>query len=122
MATTLGSLILELGIDDSKYKAQLKQAERTALQVAKNIESHISKTVLPETLNLKTKVDDAQLYELNKHLSLKEEHFKSVQRSFDQNPLTPHVDFKELEQLETALNRIDTVQKRSQINVLKKLQ
>ena len=93
MATNLGSLILELGIDDSKYKAQLKQAQNLGLKTARDIENKFNLNNLPE-LKLKTIVDDSRLTELNRHLESKREHVHSIQADFNRYPLTPQVDFR----------------------------
>ena len=38
MSTTIGSLIAELGLDDSKYRAGLKMAHQDGLKTVINIE------------------------------------------------------------------------------------
>ncbi|NEP51030.1 MAG: hypothetical protein F6K65_20410 [Moorea sp. SIO3C2] len=59
-----------------------------------------------KALALTPKVDDSQLTALNKHLDLKETHFKEVQAFLKRSPLTPYVDISELKQAETAMGKL----------------
>ena len=109
MATTLGSLILELGLDDTKFTKQLADIQKLATQAGKDIEGNLkgitSKTKL-ETL--KPTVDHKPLAELNKHIERKREHLKEVNKYFDDNPLTPKVDDRFLDELNTKLDNIES--------------
>ena len=113
MATTLGALVLELGLDDSRYKTQLVNAQRQAIAAGKQIERQFKAG--GGALNLKAEVDDSQLYELNQHLDLKRQHFEEVQSFFAQNPLQVRIDVSEIEQAEQGILRLQNVQKRSQL-------
>ena len=106
MATTIGSLIAELGLDDSKYKANLKLAQAEGLKAAREIEKQFHKSISMGNLKLAPTVDDRQLTALNAHLTLKERHFDQVQKKFERNPLRPKVDLTELDKLETRLSNL----------------
>jgi tape measure domain-containing protein len=62
----------------------------------------LSKRSLPK-IHLTATVDDRRLTELNKHLDLKENHVKRLQRSWDSNPLTIRTELRELTQARTEL-------------------
>jgi tape measure domain-containing protein len=109
MATTLGSLILELGLDDTKFTKQLADIQKLASRAGKDIEGNLkgitSKTKL-ETL--KPTVDHKPLSELNKHIERKREHVEEVNAWFNNNPLTPKVDDRFLDELNTKLDNIES--------------
>lgn len=117
MSTNLGSLILELGLDDSKYKAQLAQAQKNGLAAARDIEKGFAKGALPKDFSLKVDVDDKRLFDLNDHFDLKEEHFGRLQKGFKRNPLAPEVDFSQLDELDDRLKSLDRIQRASQLKV-----
>lgn len=99
---TLGSLLLELGIDPTGYDEGLDKARMDAIELGKEIEASL-KHQLP---TLTPKVDDSALTRLNKHLDLKQRHFTQVNQYMKANPLTPRVDFSQLNELEKRLNKI----------------
>ena len=106
MSTTIGSLIAELGLDDSKFKAQFSAIKKQAIKDVEYIEKSFNKAFSLKELKLTPKVDHTELKSLNAHLSLKEKHFNEVQQGFDQNPLTPKVDIGNLNYLEDKLYNI----------------
>lgn len=63
MSTTIGSLIAELGLDDSKYKANLKMAQQEGLKAAREVEKAFQKSVSMGSLKLTPQVDDRELTE-----------------------------------------------------------
>jgi tape measure domain-containing protein len=102
MTTTLGQLILELGLDDSKYRAKMSKLERDIKQKGSSFEKHFG--FLGEDLaaainnsKLRPEVDDSELTALNAHFDLKAKHYASLQKQFDENPLTPKVDMSKIE-------------------------
>ena len=109
MSTTIGSLIAELGLDDSKFKTQFATIKKQALNDVRDIEKSFKNAFSLKELTITAKVDDKQLTDLNKHLSLKEKHFKQVQQEFNRSPLTPKVDLNNLDKLETRLNNLHRV-------------
>jgi hypothetical protein len=102
MPTILDTLLLEVDLDPSRYAAKIGQLRTDAMASAKEVES-VFKSV---NATLSAKVDDRALTALNKHLDLKQAHFAQVRRDFQQNPLKPRVDFKDLDNLERRLNRL----------------
>jgi tape measure domain-containing protein len=110
MATTLGSLILELGLDDGKFKDQLRVAKQNALLAGKDIEGNL-KGINASKLNLHLEptVNDEALTALNKHLELKRKHFQSVQGYFRANPLTVKADSSDLD---AATDKFDILQRK----------
>ncbi|MEO0824939.1 MAG: tape measure protein, partial [Cyanobacteria bacterium J06642_9] len=115
MATTLGALVLELGLDDSRYKTQLVNAQRQAIAAGKQIERQFKAG--GGSLNLKAEVDDSRLYDLNQHLDIKRQHFGELQAFLAQNPLQVRVDASEIEQAEQGMLRLEKAQKRSQLQL-----
>ena len=107
MSTTIGSLIAELGLDDSKYRANLKLAQAEGLKAAREVEKAFHKSTAVANLKLTPEVDDRQLTALNAHLTLKEKHVDKFQRTLTRNPLTPRVDTSQLEKLDQALNKVE---------------
>lgn len=109
MATTLGSLILELGLDDTKFTKQLADIQKLASRAGKDIEGNLkgitSKTKL-ETL--KPTVDHEPLAKLNEHIERKREHVEEVNAWFNNNPLTPKVDDRFLTELNATLDDIES--------------
>ncbi|MBE9178593.1 tape measure protein [Oculatella sp. LEGE 06141] len=101
--TTLGSLILELGLDASGYNAGLEEAHRVAIEIGKEIEASFRHTNRNLTV-LTPKVNDNALTKLNQHLDLKVRHAKTVQKFFKANPLKVYVNFAELDLLERRLD------------------
>lgn len=62
----------------------------------------LNKRSLPK-IHLTATVDDRALTALNKHLDLKEEHVKRLQRSWDSSPLTVRTELRELNEARTQL-------------------
>ncbi|MEM8610698.1 MAG: tape measure protein [Cyanobacteria bacterium P01_H01_bin.105] len=104
MATTIGSLVAELGMDLSKFTVGLNKSYREGLKTVKKLEKEFSSITLPalKDLELTAVVDDQALTDLNKHYDLKEQHAQRLQRNFDANPLTPRVDTSELDKLKAT--------------------
>lgn len=98
MATSLGDLFLELGIDATKYERQMREAERRTAAFGQRLESRINK--------LTVNVDDRQLGDLNEHLDLKVKHHRQVQDVFELNPLTVKVDDRALTTLNERLSAL----------------
>jgi tape measure domain-containing protein len=111
MATTLGSLILELGLDDGKFQNQLKTAKADALKAGQGVERNLKGLDINEQLHLAPRVDHTELYELNAHLDKKLEHVLKLNQDFSFNPLRVRVDDRELN---TLGDRIDTLGKQPQ--------
>ena len=105
MPTSLGDLILELGIDSSRFDRQMREAESRATSFGAKLEGKIN--------NLKVNVDDRALTGLNRHLDLKVKHHKQVQDVFTLNPLTVKVDDRALTNLNVQLD--ETVKKQKSI-------
>lgn len=101
---SVGDLVLTLGLDTSGYSAGMDAARAEAIAFGREIERSLKRS-LP---TLVARVDDRALTKLNKHLDLKQRHFDQVNRHFAQKPLTPRVNFRELEQLERRLNRLNS--------------
>ncbi len=108
MSTTIGSLIAELGLDDSRYKANLKSAQAEGLKAAREVEKAFQRSISMGDLKLAPRVDDKELTALNAHLTLKERHFNQVQKKFDRTPLRPKVDLTELNKLEDTLLNLES--------------
>ncbi|MEM8610397.1 MAG: tape measure protein [Cyanobacteria bacterium P01_H01_bin.105] len=108
MSTTIGSLIAELGIDASKYTANLKIYKQEGIKAARDVEKAFKNAVSLKDLKLVPHVDDQELTALNAHLSLKERHFNQVQQKFDRAPLRPKVDLAALNTLEDTLLNLDS--------------
>ncbi|MEO1521983.1 MAG: hypothetical protein AAFU78_14560, partial [Cyanobacteria bacterium J06633_2] len=111
MAVVLGELLLDLGIDMSRYDEQILEAEQKAFSMATRIQSimggvKIDAPSLADELKLTPQVDDRQLTELNKHLELKRSHFSQVQRFFDRNPLTPKASGSFAKDFEQQLDQV----------------
>lgn len=105
MATSIGSLFLELRLDTQSYQQALENARSQAQGIGKQIESN---------LNLNPKVDHRELTRLNEHLSLKQKHFKEVQQDFDRNPLRPRVDLRELRSAQNEIKEFYRLSKAAQ--------
>ncbi|BAS57198.1 hypothetical protein NIES2135_34480 [Leptolyngbya boryana NIES-2135] len=74
-----------------KVKADTQEIE----QFKKSIENSFNNLSKPK-IHLAATTDDRKLTELNKHLNLKDQHVKQIQRSWDANPLTPKTDLSHL--------------------------
>lgn len=85
MTTSLGDLTLFFFGNTKDLERSLTEAKSKAMAVARDIEKAISGAGKGFSLN--PKVNHSELTALNKHLDLKEKHFKSVQRYFNGNPL-----------------------------------
>ena len=96
MSTTIGSLIAELGLDDSAYRASLQQSYSHGIKVVKDLEKQFGNVTKNIKLDLKPDVDHKPLKDLNKHFDIKQQHAKDLQTFFDRNPLTPRFDSSEL--------------------------
>ncbi|MFG6101202.1 phage tail tip lysozyme [Leptothoe sp. EHU-05/26/07-4] len=118
MSTTIGSLIAELGIDDSKFKANLKMAQAEGIKAAREVEKAFGKSLSRGDLRLTPEVDDRQLTSLNAHLTLKEKHFGKARNDMKRDPLKPSVDLEQLDQLEAKLTNITQLQKAAQNQVI----
>lgn len=99
----LGTLTLYIKADTTNIDRAIASME----QKMRNYGSDM--TALSNTFSLKPNVDDSALTALNEHLSLKEAHFKSVQKLFDSSPLKPKVDLSELKELSSELDKIDNI-------------
>lgn len=96
MSTSVGSLFLELRLDTQSYQQALENARVQAQNIGKQIEGN---------LRLDPQVNHKELTKLNEHLSLKQKHFKEVQRDFDRNPLTPRVNLSEIRQATNEIKK-----------------
>ena len=107
MATTLGSLILELGLNDVKFKEQLASVKKLATQAGKDIEGNL-KGITSETKleTLKPTVDESALGALNLHIEKKREHVMEVNAWFNENPLTPKTNVKEFSNFKNQFDGI----------------
>ncbi|MFN9560450.1 MAG: hypothetical protein ACK56B_17975, partial [Dolichospermum sp.] len=94
----LGELIVELSADSSELEKTLERAKKKAYEAAVSIENSFNK------INLEIGVDDDQLTGLNKHLNLKVEHLKQVNKYFNNNPIVVNVDDSNLTDLNQHLN------------------
>ena len=83
---SIGSLEISIKADMSDYNRARKTLEQD-----QGLKFHIVPTV-----------DHKNLVALNQHFSEKEDHHKKVQKGFNQNPLTPKVDLRELNSLTKA--------------------
>ena len=83
---SIGTLEIAIKADMSDYNRARKTLEQD-----QGLKFHIVPTV-----------DHKNLVALNRHFSEKEDHHKKVQKGFNQNPLTPKVDLRELESLTKA--------------------
>ncbi|MGA1433122.1 MAG: hypothetical protein ACO32T_05020, partial [Candidatus Nanopelagicaceae bacterium] len=72
----LGELIVELSADTAQLEKSLEQAKKKAYEAASFIEKSFDK------INLEVSVDDDSLVDLNKHLNLKVQHLKEVNKYF----------------------------------------
>ena len=111
MSTTLGSLILELDLDDGKFKTQLDNARKNALSAAGNIEKDLKRLNLDDAINTKPKLDDSRINPSLKKLELNAKQTgQKLNREFgnldfdDQLHLAPTVDHSELYELNAHLD------------------
>jgi tape measure domain-containing protein len=124
MSQSIGSLFLELGLDSTSYQQKMQEAHRMTQQTGLQMQSSLNLKLQIDTRGLQTlsdsakyaqrsvqtvldniskpkihlvaTTDDRKLTELNKHLNLKDQHVKQIQRSWDTNPLTPKTDLSYL--------------------------
>ncbi len=94
----LGELIVELSADTAQLEKSLEQAKKKAYEAASFIEKSFDK------INLEVSVDDDSLTDLNKHLNLKVQHLKEVNKYFSNNPIVVNVDDDSLTDLNKHLN------------------
>ena len=94
----LGELIVELCADTAQLEKSLEQAKKKAYEAASSIEKSFEK------INLEINVDDDSLIDLNKHLNLKVQHLKEVNKYFNNNPIVVNVDDDSLTDLNKHLN------------------
>jgi tape measure domain-containing protein len=94
----LGELIVELCADTAQLEKSLEQAKKKAYEAASSIEKTFEK------INLEINVDDDSLTDLNKHLNLKVQHLKEVNKYFNNNPIVVNVDDDSLTDLNKHLN------------------
>jgi hypothetical protein len=88
---SIGTLEIAIKADMAEYN----QAKKTIIQ-DQGLKFHIVPTV-----------DHKNLVALNQHFALKKKDHKDLQKSFDNNPLTPKVDLRELESLTKAYQKLD---------------
>lgn len=94
MAVVLGELLLDLGIDMTRYDEQILEAEQKAFSLATRIQSIVEGVSIEapsfnDNLQLTPRVDDSQLTALNQHLNLKRKHFQDVNQYFSDSLETP---------------------------------
>ena len=77
----LGELIVELCADTSELEKSLDQAKKKAYEAASSIEKVFG------SINLEVNVDDDSLVDLNKHLNLKVQHLKEVNKYFNSSTI-----------------------------------
>ena len=94
----LGELIVELCADTAQLEKSLEQAKKKAYEAAASIEKSFDK------INLEINVDDDSLTGLNKHLNLKVQHLKEVNKYFNNNPIVVNVDDDQLVDLNKHLH------------------
>jgi len=94
----LGELVVELCADTAQLEKSLEQAKKKAYEAASSIEKSFEK------INLEINVDDDNLVDLNKHLNLKVQHLKEVNKYFSNNPIVVNVDDDSLVDLNKHLN------------------
>ncbi|MBW4460434.1 MAG: tape measure protein [Nodosilinea sp. WJT8-NPBG4] len=112
MSESLGELLLEIGLSPAQALKDLEAFKKDAVNYAKDIENS-----LKLNLNLKPIVDESQLTSLNKHLDLKQKHFKQVQSYFNANPLTVKVNTTQVDKLETKLKGLSSKSHNIKVNV-----
>jgi tape measure domain-containing protein len=115
MATTLGSLILELGIDDSKIAGQLAAAKTKALNAARGVETDLKNLKIRDAIATAPEIDNSEF--TPKLQKLEDDIFKisdSIDKKLNsidasnvnkQLHLVPTVDHAPLEELNAHLDR-----------------
>src|SRR5579883_3158886 len=108
----LNPLTVGLRADTSALEKQLQAFSATVVVTARldtaAAEQQLKRFAGERTLKLSALVDDSQLTALNKHLDLKQRHFAQVNAYFKSSPLTPRVDFQQLDALERRLQSFQT--------------
>lgn len=102
MSITLETLILEFAADFEKFEAECDRASIKAREMGKRIEGIGNAKIIP-------KVDHTELYQLNKHLDIKLDHVKRLNRDLKSNPITPVVNDEALRQLKKQLSEIKSI-------------
>ena len=124
MSLSLGTLEIGLGLNTAQYDSGIKSA-RDQLS---SLEDHVQKITRDMEWSLKQSipkltivpsVDHRPLHGLNKHLSEKQSHAKSVQGYFNSNPLTPLANTSELKSLQNQLTITEEKQNKVSKNVKK---
>lgn len=115
MATTLGKLILELGIDDSKIASQLRDAKANALKAASGVEKDIKKLKIQDAISTSPEIDNSEfspkLQKLEEDISKISDRIEAKLNSLNvsnvnkQLHLVPSVDHEPLEELNAHLDR-----------------
>ncbi len=115
MATTLGKLILELGIDDSKIAGQLADAKKKALTSATSVEKDLKKLKIQDAISTSPEIDNSEfspkLQKLEEDISKLSDRIESKLNSLDasnvnkQLHLVPSVDHTPLEELNAHLDK-----------------
>lgn len=108
MAIEIASVEITTEINLSGFNAGIKSIEKTKIDpIVVGIEFDVSdveaqrkqlEKIFSRGLDLKIRVDDSELYDLNKHLDLKDDHVERLQRKWDRNPLTVRVDTSEIDE------------------------
>ena len=118
MAVTLGTLLLEVGLDLERYQADMEEAKARAAEFGAEMSRiYNNADVKPpsgfkdtqdqfERSPLKPVVDMSELYALNAEFDKKQMHHISLQMHFERNHLTPRVDDSELVDLNNTLDLI----------------
>lgn len=94
MAVTVGSLLLELGLDSSSYRQGMQEAQSLARRFYKESSDR--------QLKVKPTVDHAPLHELNRHLDRKEAHIDRLNRK----AIKLKIDTGDLDRVESRLRRL----------------
>lgn len=109
---TLKPLTLQVRLDDRLLKQQLSglggSITLQATLDTSRIEQQLKGFSGTRTLKLIAQVDDRQLTALNRHLDLKQRHFAQVNNYFKASPLTPQVNFSQLDALSNRLAAIQS--------------
>lgn len=103
----LGTLTLYINADTSDFDQAINYVEQKARAFGTRFNR------IEQQLDLTPQVDDSQLTALNKHLSLKQQHFQQVGRFMQQSPIAPRVRMNELEGLRAELKEVADLQRQT---------
>ena len=92
--TKIKPLCIDIDLDTKAVEKQRKDLER----------------LFSKGLDLKIRVDDSALTDLNEHLDLKDDHVERLQSKWNRNPLTIRVDTSEIDD---ATAKLESLEKRS---------